>query len=265
MDYNRMLIDTHTHTYLDRFDEDRGAVMERAVEAGVGVQLLPAIDVASIHAALELARAHAGVFVMAALHPSETKDATDADFAEVERLSFEPEVVAIGETGLDYYWDTSFNEKQHDFLRRHIRLAYERDLPLVFHNRDASEDLVAIVREEQEGVDDPGRIRGVFHCFGGTPEFARDVMDLGFHAGLGGTLTFKNGGVPDAIVDIPLERIVLETDAPFLAPTPHRGKRNEPAYVRLVAEKLAELRGLTVEEVAAVTTANARRLFGLPG
>jgi TatD DNase family protein len=259
-----MLIDTHTHTYLDKFDEDRDDVIARAQDAGVDVQLLPAIDVASIHAALDLARRHEGVFVMAALHPSETKDATDADFAEIERLAGEPEMVAIGETGLDYYWDTSFNEKQQDFLRRHIRLAADLDLPLVFHNREASEDLVAIVREEQASAADASRIRGVFHCFGGTPDYARDVLDLGFHVGLGGTLTFKNGGVPDAIVDIPLERIVLETDAPFLAPVPYRGKRNEPAYVRLVAHKLAELRGLTLEEVAAATTANARRLFRLP-
>jgi TatD DNase family protein len=264
MDYKRMLIDTHTHTYLDKFDDDRAEVIARAQDAGVAIQLLPAIDVASIHEALDLARRFEGVYVMAALHPSETKDATDADFAEIERLASEPEMVAIGETGLDYYWDTSFNEKQQEFLRRHIRLAAERDLPLVFHNREASEDLVTIVREEQALANDASRIRGVFHCFGGTPEYARDVLDLGFHVGLGGTLTFKNGGVPDAIVDIPMDRIVLETDAPFLAPVPHRGKRNEPAFVRLVAQKLADLRGLTLEEVASATTANARRLFRLP-
>ncbi|MFT7553613.1 MAG: TatD DNase family protein [Rhodothermales bacterium] len=264
MDGTGMLIDTHTHTYLDKFDDDRAAVFERARAGGVQIQLLPAIDIPSIHAALKLARSQEGVFVMAALHPSDTKDATDADFAEVARLAAEPEVVAIGETGLDYYWDKTFNAKQQDFLRRHIRLAAELDLPLVFHNREASEDLVAIVAEEQAAAADSTKIRGVFHCFGGTPEYAAQVMALGFHVGLGGTLTFKNGGVPDAIVDIPMDRIVLETDAPFLAPVPFRGKRNEPAHVRLVAQKLAELRGLTVEEVAAITTSNAMRLFRLP-
>ena len=258
-----MLIDTHTHIYLDRFDDDREEVMRRAREAGVAVQILPAIDVASINAALELAERYEGIYVMAALHPSETKDAGDSDFAEVERLCGESKVVAVGETGLDYYWDTGFNEKQQEFLRRHIRLAAARDLPLVFHNREASEDLVRIVREEQSAASDASRIRGVFHCFGGTPSFAAEVMALGFHVGIGGTLTFKNAGVPEAIASVPLDRIVLETDAPFLAPVPHRGKRNEPAYVRLVAERLAELRGVTLDEVAAVTSENARRVFGL--
>jgi TatD DNase family protein len=259
-----MLIDTHTHTYLDRFDEDRDEVMERAREAGVTIQLLPAIDIPSIRAALDLADRFQGVYVMAALHPSETKDATEQDFEEIERLARDSRVVAIGETGLDYYWDRSFDARQQEFLRRHIRLAEECDLPLVFHNRESSDDLVAIVKEEQARSHRPERIRGVFHCFGGTTGFAREVMDLGFHVGLGGTLTFKNGGVPDAIVDIPLDRVVLETDAPFLAPAPFRGKRNEPAHVRLVAEKLAQLRGLTLEEVAEATSRNARRLFRLP-
>ncbi|MBO6576032.1 MAG: TatD family hydrolase [Rhodothermales bacterium] len=259
-----MLIDTHTHTYHRRFDDDRDDVIKRAQDAGVEIQLLPAIDVPSIHGALELAARHEGVYVMSALHPSDVKEASDADFAEVERLAGESAVVAIGETGLDYHWDTSFNDKQHDYLRRHIRLAAERDLPLVFHNRgDASEDLVRIVREEQEASGDATRIRGVFHCFGGTPEFGRQVMELGFHVGIGGTLTFKNAGVPEALEHVPMERIVLETDAPFLAPVPYRGKRNEPAYVRLVAQKLAEVRGTSVAEVEESTTANAKALFGL--
>ncbi len=258
-----MLIDTHTHTYLDRFDEDRDEVMKRAGAEDVGVQLLPAIDIPSIHAALALADRHEGVYVMAALHPTETKNATDDDFIEIERLAADPRVVAIGETGLDYYWDRSFDAIQQDFLRRHIRLAVRMDLPLVFHNRESSDDLVAIVAEEKAASSQPERLRGVFHCFGGTPQFARQVMDLGFHVGLGGTLTFKNGGVPAAIEEIPMDRIVLETDSPFLAPVPHRGKRNEPAFVRLVAEKLAELRGLTLQEVAARTSQNARELFRL--
>ncbi len=264
------LLDTHAHVYLDRFDADREAVVERAKAAGVTAVVLPAIDLPSIRAALDLCERYPGFFwAMAALHPSEVKDATDADFEAVRAFCDRPEVAAVGESGLDYYWDRSFNPKQQDLLHRHARLAAERDLPLVLHNRDqkgseaSSRDLVAILRDVKA---QPGgeRLRGVFHCFGGPVWLADEVLDLGFHVGLGGTLTFKNGGVPEAVEAVPLERIVLETDAPYLAPAPHRGTRNEPAYVRLVAETLAGVKGISVAEVEAVTTANARALFGLP-
>lgn len=257
------LIDTHAHVVIDRFDGDREEVLRRALEAGVGTIVIPAIDVPSIHAALDLASRHDGLYVMAALHPSETRDATDADWLEVERLSLEPRVVAIGETGLDYYWDRSFDERQQDFLRRHIALAEDRDLPLVFHDREASDDLVGIVAEAKAASTKPERIRGIFHCFGGPADHAARVLGLGFHVGIGGTITFRNSGVADGIRGVPLERIVLETDAPFLAPVPHRGKRNEPAYIRLVAEHLAVDREVSAEEIAAVTTGNAKRVFGL--
>ncbi len=257
------LVDTHAHLVLDRFDDDREEVIGRAAEAGVTTVVIPAIDVPSIHAALELSSRHAGLFVMAALHPSETKNATESDWQEVDMLSREPAVVAIGETGLDYYWDRSFDDRQQEFLRRHIALAEDRDLPLVFHDREASDDLVRIVSEARAESRRPERIRGIFHCFGGPPDLAIRVLGLGFHVGIGGTLTFRNSGVADGIRNVPLDRIVLETDAPFLAPAPHRGKRNEPAFVRLVAEKLAAERGTSLEHVAAATTANARHVFGL--
>lgn len=265
-----MLVDTHCHLYLDRFDADRDAVVARAREAGVTAILQPAIDVPSIHAALDLCARYEGVYAMAALHPTETKSVTDADLDAVAALCARPEVVAVGESGLDYYWDRSFVAKQQGALRRHARLAVAHDLPLVLHNRDqqgaadSSSDLVRILAEEAAAAPAGQQLFGVFHCFGGTPDFARAVLDLGFHLGLGGTLTYKHGGVPEAIADVPLERIVLETDAPFLAPVPHRGKRNEPALVRLVAARLAALRNLPVEEVARVTTATARGLFKLP-
>lgn len=264
------LIDTHAHVYSRKFADDFGAVVERAHAADVEAVLLPAIDVPSIHASIELSRRYPGFFyAMAALHPSEVKDATDDDFESVRALCAEPEVVAVGESGLDYYWDRSFNEKQHEFLRRHARLAVETGLPLVLHNRDqndsdaSSRDMVAILREVQA---EPGgeRLRGVFHCFGGPAWLADEAIALGFHVGIGGTLTFRNGGVPEAIEAVPLEKIVLETDAPYLAPEPFRGKRNEPAYVRHVAERLAEVKRVAFDEVAAVTTANAQALFGLP-
>lgn len=266
-----MLIDTHAHLYLDRFDGDRADVVARARAAGVAAILQPAIDLPSIHAALALCAQFEGLYAMAALHPAETRRATDADLDAVAALCEDPRVVAVGESGLDYYWDRSFVPKQQDVLRRHARLAVERGLPLVLHNRDrdgrtdSSEDLVRILGEEQAAAPSGKRLFGVFHCFGGEPAFAEAVLDLGFHVGLGGTLTFKHGGVSEAIAGVPLGRIVLETDAPFLAPAPHRGKRNEPAYVRLVAERLAALRGLPVEVVEATTTATARALFRLDG
>jgi TatD DNase family protein len=206
---------------------------------------------------------------MAALHPSETKEAEVVDFQAVVDLCERPEVVAVGESGLDYYWDRSFDERQQEFLRRHVRLAIETDLPLILHSRDKKdreevfEDLVRILTDEQEAHPQGERLRGIFHCFGGPPWLAEQAATLGFLVGIGGTLTFKNSGVDAVVRDVPMEQIVLETDAPFLAPTPHRGKRNEPAYVRLVAEKLADLKGLTVEEVARITTENAVRLFRL--
>lgn len=258
-----MLIDSHAHIYLDAFSEDLEAVIERAQDKGVEKIIMPAIDLDSIRQALDLCDRYSGLYAMAALHPSETKEATDEEFDLVAAYCDDPRVVAIGETGLDYYWDRSFDERQQEFLIRHVQLAIEKNLPLILHNREASDDLVRLLRQEKEKAVEPERLRGIFHCFGGTPEFARQVMDLGFHVGLGGTLTFKNAGVPDAIESIPMERIVLETDAPFLAPVPFRGKRNEPAHVRLVAEKLAEVKGLTIDEVERITTGNAVRLFGL--
>ncbi|MDA0875571.1 MAG: TatD family hydrolase [Bacteroidetes bacterium] len=264
-----MLIDTHAHIFLEPFDSDFDQVLERANGAGVGHILMPAIDVPSIHRCLELADAYDGsrggpvLHAMAGIHPSSVKDATDSDLETVARLARDPRIVAIGETGLDYYWDRSFDARQHDSLRFHIRLAEEVDKPLVFHDRESSHDLVRIVQEEKGRSARPDRIRGVFHCFGGPSEHTERVLALGFHMGIGGTYTFKNGGIPQATATVPMDRIILETDAPYLTPAPHRGTRNEPAYVWLVAEKLAEMRGLSVEEVTRVTTENAKRLFGL--
>lgn len=259
-----MLIDTHAHIYLDRFDEDRDAMLERARAAGVDVILMPAIDVPSVHQALKLCEDHPGLYAMAALHPTETRTATEADFEAVAALCRHPKVVAVGESGLDYYWDRTFDERQHSFFRKHIRLAMEMDLPLVLHNRAATEDLVRILHEERDAAADPGRLRGIFHCFEGPAELAREAADLGFLVGIGGLVVNKKA-VARAVETVPLEQIVLETDAPFLAPEPHRGRRNEPAYVRLVAEKVARVKGVPFETVARVTTENARALFRLDG
>ena len=266
-----MLIDTHAHIYHRKFESDSDAMIGRAKSAGVEIIVMPAIDVASIYDALALCDRHEGLYAMAAIHPSDTKEATDEDFDAVVAFCDDPRVVAVGESGLDYYWDRSFDERQEDFFRRHIRLAIEKRLPLILHMRDKDRRdevhrrMVDILNEERSASDAPEALRGIFHCFGGPGWLIEASADLGFHLGVGGTLTFKNSGVADLAKNIPLERIVLETDAPFLAPGPHRGKRNEPAYVRLVAEKLAEVKGLSVEEIEAVTTATARAVFGLDG
>lgn len=258
-----MLIDTHAHLYLDRFDDDRDAVLQRARDAGVQTIVMPAIDVPSIEQAVALCEKHRGLYAMAALHPSETKEATDADFEAVAAWCDNPCVVAVGESGLDYYWDRSFDDRQHDFFRRHIRLAIETDLPLILHNREATDDILRVLREEKEAADIPEKLRGILHCFVDPPEVAEAAADLGFMVGLGGIMTFKNSTVDEYARDIPMEQIVVETDAPYLAPEPHRGQRNEPAHVRHVAEKLAEVKELPVAEVERITTENARRIYRL--
>ncbi len=263
------IVDTHAHIYHKRFDADQDAMIERAKEAGVGTIVMPAIDVESISDALDLCDRHEGLYAMSAIHPSDTKEATDADFDAVTSFCDDPRVVAVGESGLDYYWDRSFDEKQQDFFRRHIRLAIDKDLPLILHMRDKQgkeevhRDIVRILEEERLGTASPERMRGIFHCFGGPAWMVEAGETLGFIFGIGGTLTFKNSGVADLVKEIPLSHIVLETDAPFLAPEPYRGKRNEPAYTRFVAEKLAEVKGMSVEDVTETTTATAKALFGI--
>lgn len=259
-----MFIDSHAHIYLEQFAHDRAEMLQRARDAGVEIIVMPAIDLPSIHAALELAERHDGLYVMSAIHPSETKDATDAAFDEVASLCDHEKVVAVGESGLDYYWDRSFDEVQQHYLRRHIQLAIEKELPLVLHNREAGEDLVRILREEREAAGAEGsRLRGIFHCFGGPVTLGREAVELGFLLGIGGTVTFKNSGVSAVVSEFELGHLVLETDSPFLAPVPHRGKRNEPAYLTLVAERLAADRQVDVSEIGSVTSTNARAAFRL--
>src|SRR5690606_6056066 len=214
-------------------------VLRRAREANVGGMVIPAIDLPSIERAIQLSRDGKGVFVMAGLHPSYVRDATEADFERVEAMASDPAIVGIGESGLDYYHDRTFDEKQHDMLRRHARLAMRVDKPLILHNREASDDLLRILREERDASPTPERLRGIFHCFSGPVPLGRAAIELGFLLGIGGNVTYKNSPTAAALVDLDLADLVLETDGPFLAPVPHRGKRNEPAYVALVADTVA--------------------------
>lgn len=258
-----LFIDTHVHLYHKRYDSDREEMISRAFDVGVDKMLMPAIDVNSIEEAIELSLRYKGLFAMSAIHPSDTKEATLADFERVEDLCSNEMVIAVGESGLDYYWDRSFDAKQHDFLRRHIRLAIDQDLPLILHNRESTDDLIKIIEEEKSDHPNGDLLRGIFHCFSGSESDARRIIDLGFMLGIGGTVTFKNAGVAEAIENIDLGHLLLETDGPFLAPVPNRGKRNEPSYLPLIAQKIADVKQLKVEEVAAKTSANAQMLFRL--
>lgn len=258
-----MLIDTHAHLYLDSFDDDRAEVLDRAREAGVRTIVMPAIDGPSIEQAVELCDEYEGLYAMTGLHPSETKEATSADFDTVRRWCDHPSVVAVGESGLDYYWDRSFDDRQESFFRKHIRLAAEVDLPLVIHNREATSDILDILEDERAALETPDRMRGILHCYVDPPSVAERAWDLGFYVGVGGIMTFSNSDVAEYVEDVPLEHIVVETDSPYLAPEPNRGDRNEPAYVRHVAERLARIKGVSMERVEEVTTENARAIYEL--
>ena len=254
------LTDTHAHIYLDVFDDDRDAMMQRAIDAGVERLFLPNIDLSSIDAVKGLAaRWPTRVWPMMGLHPcsvqenwSETLDAIE------EELRGDTKYVAVGEIGIDLYWNKSALPWQVEAFKRQIGWAKELDLPIVIHCRDSFDEIFEVLAETQDGT-----LRGVLHCFTGNEEQAERTVELGMMLGLGGVLTFKNSGVDKAVGAIPMGHIVLETDSPYLAPTPHRGKRNESAYVALVAEKLAEVKGLTLSEVTEVTTENSKRLFGV--
>ncbi|HKL88824.1 MAG TPA: TatD family hydrolase [Salinibacter sp.] len=260
-----MLIDTHAHLYLDQFDEDRDAVLSRARDARVETIVMPAIDVSSIQQAVDLCEAHDGLYAMTGLHPSETDEATDEDFAAVKEWCDHPSIVAVGESGLDYYWDRSFDDRQQAFFRRHIRLAIEADLPLVIHNREATEDILSILEEEHARTDAPERMRGILHCYVDPSEVAERAWALGFYVGVGGIMTFSNSEVDEYVADVPLDHIVVETDSPYLAPEPNRGDRNEPAYVRHVADALARIKDVPIREVEEVTSRNARDIYELDG
>jgi len=259
-----MLVDTHAHLYLDAFDDDRKAALARARENGVETIVMPAIGVPSIRQAVDLCEAHEGLYAMTGLHPSETDAATDADVEAVEEWCDHPSIVAVGESGLDYYWDRSFDDRQQAFFRRHIRLAIAADLPLVIHNREATEDILDILAEERERTDAPERMRGILHCYVDPPEIAERAWNLGFYVGVGGIMTFSNSNVDEYVAEVPLDHIVVETDSPYLAPEPNRGDRNEPAYVRHVADRLSQIKDRPFEEVEAITTRNARHIYDLP-
>jgi TatD DNase family protein len=254
-----MLTDTHTHLNAKQFDEDRHEAIERALAAGVTRIVNIGFNRETIPTSLKLAETYEFIYTAVGWHPQDAKEMTADDLDWIEALCRHEKVVAIGEIGLDYYWDTSPREIQARVFREQIRLARKVGKPIVIHNRDAHQDIVNILREEKAA-----EVGGIMHCFSGSWETARQCLDMNFYISFGGPVTFKNARQPkEVLAQVPLERLLLETDAPYLTPHPHRGNRNESAYVRLVAEAAAEIKGIPLEELARVTTDNAIRLLGL--
>jgi TatD DNase family protein len=260
-----VLIDSHAHLQLPEFDADREAVLGRARQAGVKAIVNIGIDLATSRASLEIARREPDVFTSLGIHPNASADASpEADLAEIEALATDPKVVAIGEIGLDYYRDRATPARQREACLRQLELADRLDLPVVIHCRDAHTEMLPLLGTWARGARRTDR-RGVIHCFSGTPAQAQAYIELGFYISLPGTVTFKSATDAAAVArEIPLERLLVETDAPFLAPQPYRGRRNEPAYVKLVAARIALIRGDSPERISAVCAANTINLFGLP-
>ena len=253
------LIETHAHLYSEQFRPDQAEALHRALAAGVASILMPNVDHASIAPMLELELAYPGTcHAMMGLHPCSVGPTFEKDLREVADWLARRPFVAVGECGLDLYWDQTFFEQQKEALRVQLALAKQHRLPIVLHTRAAFEPAADLVAEAQDGT-----LRGVFHCFSDGLAEAGRVIGLGFKLGIGGVATFKNGGLDAVLPHIGLEHLVLETDCPYLAPVPYRGKRNEPAYLPLVLRRVAELTGHTPEEVAEATTRNARELFGV--
>ncbi|CAM3968058.1 TatD family hydrolase [Mesobacillus zeae] len=254
-----MLFDTHVHLNAEQFQEDLPDVIERARSEGVEYMVVVGFDRPTIERAIELCEEHDFIYASVGWHPVDAIDMTDADLDWIKELSSHPKVVALGEMGLDYYWDKSPKEVQKEVFRKQIRLAKEVQLPIVIHNREATSDIMEILKEENAS-----EVGGIMHCFSGSPETAEQCLDMNFYISLGGPVTFKNAKKPKEVAEaVPLDRLLIETDCPYLAPHPYRGKRNEPAYVKLVASQIAELKGATFEEIAEATTRNAKKVFGI--
>jgi len=254
-----MLFDTHAHYDDESFDADRDAVLTALPEQGVGLILNPGCDVESSRKAVRYAATYPHVYAAVGIHPENCGGCTAGDLDTIRALAQQPKTVAIGEIGLDYYWaENPPRDFQQQVLRQQLALARELALPVIIHDREAHADTLAIVREF------PG-VTGVFHCFSGSPEMARELLKMGWYLGFDGPVTYKNARrAPEVAAVTPLDRMLIETDSPYMTPVPYRGRRNDSGYVHLVAEKLAEWKGVTPEEMARVTTENGKRLFRIP-
>lgn len=253
-----MIINTHSHIYDEAFDADREEVFQRALEAGVEMLLLPNCDEKTIAPMMAFYEKHPdNVRVMIGLHPEEVKSDYKEKLKIIEKIEKSHMcLVGIGEIGLDFYWDDTYKKEQIEVLSEQLHWAKELGLPVSIHTRNAYHEMFKVLDHEQDG-----RLAGVMHCFNGTHDEARTALSYGFHLGLGGVITYKNCDVKEFLADIPMERIVLETDDPYLPPVPYRGQRNEPAYIVKTAEKVAEIYGVAVAEIISITTENAKILF----
>ncbi len=249
--------DTHAHIYSPKFDNDRSEVIRRCTEAGVHQIYMPNIDVPSIDAMLDAELKYPGVCVpMMGLHPCDVKKDFEKSLYEMESWIHKRKFAAIGETGLDLYWDKTFFEQQREALRIQIGWAKEKKWPIVLHCRESMDETIAIIEDENSAD-----LTGIFHCFSGTVAQAKKIIEMGFWLGIGGVSTYKNGGLDKVLPEVGMERLVLETDGPYLAPVPHRGKRNSPEYIPIIAERVGDLCEATLEKVSEITEGNARQIF----
>jgi TatD DNase family protein len=255
------LIDTHCHLYSKEFASDRAEMIQRAEKEGVEKFYLPSVDSESLDSLLVLEEQYPGKCIgMIGLHPTSVKEDYASEMKIVEEWLGRRPWVAVGEIGLDFYWDRTFEKQQYEVFHRQTEWALQYDIPIVIHSRDAMAETIDVIREHQKG-----KLKGIFHCFGGDVESARQITDLGFYLGIGGVLTYKNSGLPATLKEIDLKYLVLETDAPYLSPAPFRGKRNESSYLKYVVARLAEVKGVSEEEVGRITTENAQKIFGIQG
>ncbi len=254
-----MLFDTHAHLNDGKYEGERDETIKRAKETGVGLIVNVGCNPEAAERTIELTRKYSFIYGAVGMHPHDAKDFEEGFCEKIKKWVKEEKIVALGEMGLDYHYDYSPRDVQKKIFRRQIALARELKLPIIIHDREAHQDVLDIVREEKAG-----EVGGVFHCYSGSWPMAKEIMEMGFFIALGGTVTFQNAVKPlDVAKRIPLEHLLLETDCPYLAPVPFRGKRNEPAYVAKVAERIAEIKGVSVDEIVAQTTANGKKLFGI--
>ncbi len=252
-----MFIDTHAHLMMSQFDGDMENVLQRARDVDVQKILNVGTDIQTSQTAVRQSQKFSEIYTAAGIHPHEVSKCMDEDWEHLNALLTEPKVLALGEIGLDYYYDYSPRDIQKEWFKKQLQLARELDLPVIVHSREAMEDTLSVI---DEAGDSPWK--GVFHCFGGTKEDVPEILKRGFHVSFTGVVTFKNFSEKDAVLAVPLERLLLETDAPFMTPVPHRGKRNEPVYIPIIAEWLAGFYNVPIKRIEEQTTKNAVGLFG---
>ena len=254
-----MIIDTHSHIYLPEFDSDRDSMVKRAENEGISLILMPAIDSETHLSMLKVEEDFSKKCLsMMGLHPCSVKDGYKREIDQVRDYFEKRRFVAVGETGLDFYWDKTFTKEQYESFQIQIELAKYYEIPVVIHSRNSIDECIKVIKENQQG-----NLKGVFHCFSGNEKQAMEIIDLGFYLGIGGVVTFKNSGLDKVMAEVDMKDVVLETDAPYLAPVPFRGKRNECSYLKYVIEKLAEIKKVFREDIVRVTTKNAKELFNI--